>query len=117
MRRMLIVSLLLTSCLLVFGQEKKVAFTKTEGVSVEQTLIQIEKDWNQAISAKDYRTLDQIMGNEWIGVDFLGMAVTKAESIAELKAGRSTNEFVELGDMTVRVFGNTAVVIGTDTEK
>ena len=115
MRRMLVGCLLLASSALVFGGEKLPP--KNESVTDEHILIQLEKDWNQAITAKDYKLLDRIMGNDWVGIDFQGMAVTKAESIAEIKAGNSSNEFVELGDMQVRVFDNTAVVIGTDTEK
>ena len=50
-------------------------------------------------------------------IDFTGKTITKAEAIADLKAGSSTSQSVELGPMTVRVFGNTAVVMGSDTEK
>jgi ketosteroid isomerase-like protein len=34
-----------------------------------------------------------------------------------LKSGQSANQTVELGEMKVRVFGNTAIVVGSDTEK
>jgi len=85
--------------------------------TTEQTLIQMEKDWNQATLVKDYKALDRIMADDWTGIDFRGMTVTKDESIAELKSGESSNQSVELGDMKVKVFGNTAIVIGSDTEK
>jgi len=107
--------LIMTSSLLVFGQEK--TSFKSDTPSVEQTLIQIEHEWNKALMAKDYKAIDRIVADDWVGVDFKGMTTTKHESIAELKAGESSNQSVEVGDMTVRVFGNTAVVIGTDTEK
>lgn len=109
MRHILAVLLMMTSAMLVFG--------KTDAASPEQSLLQIERDWNQALLAKDYKALDRIMAEDWVGIDFRGMPVTKAESIAELKAGGSGNQSVELGDMTVKVFGDTAIVIGSDTEK
>jgi ketosteroid isomerase-like protein len=37
--------------------------------------------------------------------------------MADLKSGAATTQTVDLGEMKVRVFGNTAVVTGTDTEK
>ena len=79
--------------------------------------MQMERDWNQASIARDYKTLARVMADDWTGIDFRGMAVTKAESIAELKSGESKNQAVELGEMKVKIFGNTAVVIGSDTEK
>ena len=90
---------------------------KSDAAAIEQTLKQMERDWNQATIAKDFNTVDRIMADDWTGVDFHGMTVTKAETMEELKSGESSNESVELGEMQVKVFGNTAVVMGTDTEK
>ncbi len=112
---LLISGALIASAALLVAQEKK-AFAN-EPTPVEQTLMQMERDWNQATLTKDYKTLNRIMAEDWVGIDFKGVTTTKAESIAELKAGESRNESVELGDMTVRVYGNSAVVIGSDTEK
>jgi ketosteroid isomerase-like protein len=116
MHRILTAALAITSAVLLSAQ------TKTEGAnadtsSVEQSLIQLEKDWNQATLTKDYKTLNRIMADEWTGIDYQGVTVTKAESIAELKSGESGNTSVELGEMKVKVYGNTAVVVGSDTEK
>ena len=112
---LLITGALITSAALLVAQEKK-AFA-SETTPVEQTLMQMERDWNQATLTKDFKTLNRIMADDWTGIDFKGVTTTKSESIAELKAGESKNESVELGDMTVRVYGNSAVVIGSDTEK
>jgi ketosteroid isomerase-like protein len=112
---LLITGALITSAALLVAQEKK-AFAN-ESAPVEQTLLQMERDWNQATLTKDFKTLNRIIAEDWIGVDFKGVTTTKAESIAELRAGESRNESVELGDMTVRVYGNSAVVIGSDVEK
>ena len=116
MRYLTAVSLLAATSLLVLGADKT-APAKPDTANVEQTLMQLEQQWNQALLAKDYKTVDQIMAEDWTGIDFRGMTVTKAETLAELKSGDSGNQSVELGEMTVKVFGNTAVVIGSDTEK
>lgn len=115
MRRMIAVWSTMASMMLVSAQDK--AGSAKTNVSVEQSLMQMERDWNNALLAKDYKTLGRIMADDWIAIDYRGLTVTKAESIAELKSGESSNQSVELGEMNVRVFGNTAIVMGSDTEK
>jgi hypothetical protein len=61
--------------------------------------------------------MDRIMADDWIGLDFQGNTNTKAQAIAHLKDGSSTTQSVDLGPMKVRVFGITAIVTGSDTEK
>jgi len=111
----------LIGCLLVvsiaaFGQSKA-APQKADAASVEQTLMQTERAWVQASLKKDATFLEKTLADDWAGIDFTGKAVTKAQAIADLKSGTATTQSIELGDMKVRVFGSTAVVTGSDTEK
>ena len=85
--------------------------------SVEQTLMQMERDWGAAEIKKDYAAVERILADDWVGIDYSGNIVDKAQAIEDLKSGTSTLTSEELGPMTVRVFGNTAVVTGSDTEK
>ena len=78
----------------------------------------IERDWTEAGLKKDTKALEKIIGDEWVAIDFQGKTITKAQAIADrLKSASTTNQSVVLGEMKVRVFGNTAVVTGTDVEK
>ena len=115
MKYVTLVGLLIANSLALAGAPK--ASGKTDRATVEQTLTQLEKQWNDALLAKDYATVDRIMADDWTGIDFRGMSVSKAETLAELKSGESSNQSVELGPMKVKVLGDTAVVIGSDTEK
>ena len=99
-----------------FGQTKSEA-PKGGAASVEQTLMQMEKDWTQAGLKKDVSAFDKIVADDWVALDFQGKTVTKAQAIADMKSGSSSEQSVDLGEMKVRVFGNTAVVTGSDTEK
>jgi ketosteroid isomerase-like protein len=85
-------------------------------VGVEQALMQMERDWTEAGLKKDVATLDKILADDWVGQGITG-AATKAEALADLKSGDSKQDSVTLGEMKVRVFGNTAVVTGSDNEK
>jgi ketosteroid isomerase-like protein len=85
--------------------------------SVEKTILQMERDWTEAGLKKDAKTMDRIVADDWTATDFLGKTVTKSQAIAEMKSGESVSQSVTLGEMKVRVFGNTAIVTGSDTEK
>jgi ketosteroid isomerase-like protein len=78
--------------------------------------MQTEREWVDAAQKKDADTLNRILAEDWVGQGPTG-AVTKAQALAELKSGESTLDSITLGDMKVRVFGDTAVVAGTDDEK
>ncbi len=91
--------------------------TKGEGkASVEKALMQMERDWTEAGLKKDAATLDKILAEDWVGQGPTGV-VPKAEALADLKSGDNKLESITLGDMKVRVFGDTAVVTGSDDEK
>jgi ketosteroid isomerase-like protein len=84
---------------------------------VEKAIIQMEKDWTEAGIKKDAAAFDRIVADDWISVDFEGNVVNKAAAIADLKSGASSSASVDLGELKVRVYGDTAIVIGSDTEK
>lgn len=110
MKSLDIFCLLPAIALLSFGQA-------TPEVSVEQTLMQLERDWSQASLTKDIDTLNKIMADDWVNIDFQGKVVTKAQTIASLKSGLPATQAAGLGEMKVRVFGDSAIVTGSDTGK
>ena len=116
MRYLAVVALLVAASVFVVGKDK-FPTAKYENLLTEQTLVNIEKAWNEALISNDLGAVSRIVADDWVGIDFKGVMTTKEETIAQLKSGLSRNEFVELGDMNVRVYGDTAVVTGTDTEK
>src|SRR4051794_14269826 len=108
--------LLLVCSIAAFGQSKAAA-PKADSGQVEQTLMQMERDWVQASLKKDTATMEKILADDWAGIDFTGKTINKAQSLADLKSGASTTQSIDLGDMNVRVLGSTAVVTGSDVEK
>src|ERR1035441_9238849 len=115
MKQTMVACVLAVCSLSAFGQAKSEA-PKTSA-SVEQVLMQMERDWTKAGLNKDAAALGRIIADDWSSIDFQGKIETKAQALADLKSGSSTLQSVELGEMKVRVFGNTAVVTGSDTEK
>jgi hypothetical protein len=110
MRRSLVILLLAVSCLAKSPPKKKAA----SPVSVAKTLLQMERDWSQAGIKRDSKTMDRILADDWVSTDFHGKSVTKAQALSELQSATAPAQPIELGDMKVKVFGNAAVVSGTD---
>jgi ketosteroid isomerase-like protein len=102
----------LALCQMADKQEK----TKGGKAGIEQALMQMERDWTEASLKKDAATLGKILSDDWVGQSTTGIS-TKAEALADLKSGDNKLESITLGDMKVRVFGDTAVVTGSDDEK
>jgi len=81
----------------------------------EQTLIQLEQDWSEALVKADQPAFDRIMAVDYIFIDPDGQVVTKAQGDAEFKAGVTKFDAFVSDDMKVRVFGDTAIVTGRAT--
>ena len=90
---------------------------KSDTNPVEQTLIHMEQDWSQADIQRDATALNRILADDWIGIDFEGTILNKVQALNGIGSGSGSLQSTVLRDMKVRVYGNTAVVTGTDTEK
>ena len=102
---------------LAFGQMSSTE-GKTKGgeAGVKSALMQMERDWVDAAQKKDAARLGTILADDWAAQGPTGPS-TKAQALAELKSGDAKLDSITLGEMNVRVFGDTAVVTGSDDEK
>jgi len=117
MKRILAGAVLVTvATSLALGQMADKQEKTKSGAGIEQALMQMERDWTEAALKKDAVALDKILADDWVAQGPTGVS-TKAEALADLKSGDYKLESQTLGDMKVRVFGDTAVVTGSDDEK
>lgn len=84
---------------------------------VEEQIVQMEKDWAQAGMKHDPKPLETIIADDWVGVWWDGSVAGKADAIADITSGSNTVESITFDPIKVRVFGDTAVAQGGDTEK
>jgi ketosteroid isomerase-like protein len=89
----------------------------TEVTSVEDTIIQIEHAWGNALLKRDVAAWSRCLGDDWVITYSDGTLVTKPMALADLKEGALRIESFRLDDLKVRVYGDTAVVTGLITEK
>ena len=78
--------------------------------AISETLQAMEHDWLNAEKNHDTAAFEKIVADDWIAIGPDGKSQTKAQRAAEIKAAHI------MGDMKVRLFGDTAVVTGTDDE-
>lgn len=90
--------------------------SKPGRTDVEQLLMQIERKGNEATVKKDGATLGKFLADDWV-YQGPGGTQTKAEALAALTSEDQKFDSIILGDMRVRIFGNTAVVTGSEDEK
>ena len=60
---------------------------------------------------------ERIVAEDWVGIDYNGKTFTRAQVANDMKSGAASLSTFEMGPMKVRVYGNTAIVNGSDTEK
>ena len=85
--------------------------------ATEQDLLQLENEWSQADLHKDAAALDRILADDWIGIDFEGTVLTKLQALKGIASDSNALQSTVLRDMKVRIYGETAVITGTDTEQ
>jgi ketosteroid isomerase-like protein len=85
--------------------------------AVKDTLVQIEHQWTDAAVKGDVAAFGRFIADEWILTYSDGTLVTKPMALADVKEGALKIESFRLDDVSVRLYGDTAIVIGMITEK
>jgi len=83
---------------------------------VEKMIAKMEDDWAAALLNADLATIDRIEAPDYTLADQDGNLMTRAQSDAELKAGDYKATAFKNDEVKVRVYGDTAIVSGLETE-
>jgi len=83
----------------------------------EQIIKQLEQEWADALPKRDQAAIDRITSADWVLTDPEGRLIAKAQADADLKSGTVKFESIKLDELKVRLFGDTAVVHGLESEK
>jgi ketosteroid isomerase-like protein len=84
---------------------------------VEGTITQLEKDWVAAIQKKDTAALDRILATDFVGTSSTAHTFNKDDAIADIKESRYVVDKMDLDEISVNVYGNTAVSFTSQEEK
>ena len=116
MKRMSLIALSIAAVSLLFSQITT-ADEKSANSSPEQIIRQLEADLAQAMVKRDFATIDRITATDWMLTDADGELQTKADADADLKSGNLTIQSYKINELKVRIYGDTAIVHGLETEK
>jgi ketosteroid isomerase-like protein len=77
---------------------------------MEEELLELEKQFADAIVKNDPEAVGRIVTDDWIIIDADGGIVDKDRFLGVMKSGALTHEMMESEEMRVRVYGDSAVV-------
>ena len=116
MNRNALITLSVVAASLMIGQAQGAEGTARRGYD-EQVIKQLEQEWAEALVKRDQAVIDLITASDWMLTDPEGSLVTKAQADADLKSRVLKFESYKLDELKVRVYGDSAVVHGLDTER
>jgi ketosteroid isomerase-like protein len=88
--------------------------TAQSAAGVENQIKKLEQDWAQATVKSGAAAVDQYEADDIIDTDPNGRVTDKAQDKTDLSSGDLKFQSIELSDLKVRVYGDTAVAAGTN---
>jgi len=75
-------------------------------------LLRLEREWAQAFVKNDAAAVGRVLADDWTVIGEDGDVTDKASFLGEIRSGNLAFEKMDLTDMKVRLYGDSAVVIG-----
>ena len=88
---------------------------KTNGAAEE--LLKLEEAFAEAIIKNDLEGIGRLVTDDWIIIDPNGEIVDRERFFEVIKSGALTHDMMESEDFRIRVYGDSAVVIGVTRTK
>lgn len=85
-------------------------------LETEQRLNQLAQEWAAAERHGDTTFMERILADDFVAVGPRGFVLTKADWLQRYASGDLKHETFAWEDVTVRVFGDAAILIGRETE-
>ena len=114
MNRMLVIAALIVALsTLAQGQTKSARRTQTE--TVVEGIRRLDQERIQAQIHADAAALDRIYADDFIGIGPSGTVRTKPQVLADFSSHDLSFQSITTDEVTIRVYGNTAVETGRTT--
>jgi hypothetical protein len=101
---------LLALLLLAMTLPAHALFPKREAHAVHKQIENLEMEWRQAQVDNNIAEIDRLLADDYVGITANGTIETKSQAIAQRKAGTIRITSLDLDDLKIRLYGDTAVV-------
>ncbi|HLL75092.1 MAG TPA: nuclear transport factor 2 family protein [Pyrinomonadaceae bacterium] len=116
MRRTLALGALVFSvALLVSGQKRGI--NMNEDGKAEREVTELEREFGEALTRLDRARLERLMADDFLLTNTAGKIVSKAQVIADITSPDYELESLVNDDISVRIYGDVAVVMARGTAK
>jgi ketosteroid isomerase-like protein len=102
--------LLLVAICLVMAQPAFAGLPHKDTHAIHKEIEALEQKWREAIISNNVTEMDHLLADDYIGISANGTVETKSQALALRKAGTVRITQLDLNDLHVRVYGDTAVV-------
>jgi ketosteroid isomerase-like protein len=85
-------------------------FPRHDNRQVHKEVEQLEMEWRQAVLDNNASAMERLLADDYVGISANGTIETKAQVLAQRKAGTVHFTQLDLNDVKVRLYGDTAVV-------
>jgi ketosteroid isomerase-like protein len=101
-------SLLVLMLIVVSASQAHALFPHHE--SAHKEIEGLELDWRQAQLSNNVSEVDRLLADDYLGISANGTLETKADELTRRKSGSLHITQLDLSDIKVRIYGDTAVV-------
>jgi ketosteroid isomerase-like protein len=84
---------------------------------VEEELLNLEKEFAQAVVKNDAEAIGRFLADDWIIIDADGGVIDKSRFLGVVKSGALTHEMMESEEVSVRIYQGFALVTGLTATK
>lgn len=81
--------------------------------AIHKKIEALELEWRNAEVQNNVGVMDHLLADDYLGISANGTVETKAQELAQRRAGTVRIQSLDLSDIKVRVYGDTAVVTST----
>lgn len=81
-------------------------------MSDEDDVVRVIEAWDRAMVTNDVEAIGSYMADEWTIIGADGSVGDRASFLESVRTGDVTHDVMESHDLTIRVYGDTAVVTG-----
>jgi hypothetical protein len=75
-------------------------------------ILELERESKEASVHRDPEFSQRNLADDYLAITPLGLVVTKSDTVAARRSGQLRYDSIDISDLVVRVYGNTAVVTG-----